>query len=69
MAMQASTLQIYIIFCNHTLWDSPDGFHLFDYSVDLSERGLTSDRGFNSNIMYENDEKNAIIQKLVIDKR
>jgi hypothetical protein len=49
---------IEIIFCNHTLWDSSDGFHLFDYSVDLSERGLTSDRGFNSNIMYENDEKN-----------
>tara|TARA_B110000908_G_C10246159_1_gene448932 strand:+ start:83 stop:1378 length:1296 start_codon:yes stop_codon:yes gene_type:complete len=49
---------IEIIFCNHTLWDSSDGFHLFDYSVDLSERGLTSDRGFNSNIMHENDEKN-----------
>lgn len=50
--------EIEVIFCNNKLWDSEDGFHLLDYSIDLAERGLTSDRGFNSNIMYENDTKN-----------
>ena len=51
--------QIEIIFCNDKLWEKSDGYHLLDYSITLLENGLTSDRGFNYNIMKESDTKNV----------
>lgn len=50
--------KIEIEFCNEKNWDKTDGFHLFDYSIKLLEDGLVSDRGFNSNLMVETNNKN-----------
>ena len=36
--------EIEVIFCNKNHWDKDDGFHLFDYSINLLEDGLVSDR-------------------------
>ena len=32
--------EIEVIFCNNKSWDKDDGFHLFDYSVSLLQRGV-----------------------------
>lgn len=50
--------KIEVIFCNEKYWDKSDGFHLFDYSINLLEDNRVSDRGFNSNIMVEINQKN-----------
>ena len=50
--------KIEIEFCNEKNWNKTDGFHLFDYSIKLLEDGLVSDRGFNSNLMVETNNKN-----------
>jgi len=50
--------KIEVIFCNEKHWDKTDGFHLFDYSINLLEDNRVSDRGFNSNIMVEINQKN-----------
>ena len=50
--------KIEVIFCNEKHWDKSDGFHLFDYSINLLEDNRVSDRGFNSNIMVEINQKN-----------
>jgi len=49
---------IEIVFCNKNNWDKEDGFHLFDYSVNLLEENAVSDRGFNSNLMNVVNKKN-----------
>ena len=41
------------IFCNKKHWEKNDGYHLFDYSSDLLEKGLTSDNGFISPLRNE----------------
>lgn len=50
--------EIEVVFCNEKHWDKQDGFHLFDYSVNLLEKGIVSDRGFNSEIMNKINEDN-----------
>lgn len=50
--------EIEVVFCNTKHWDKTDGFHLFDYSINLLEDGLVADRGFNANLMVENNKKN-----------
>ena len=53
--------KIDIEFCNEKNWHKTDGFHLFDYSIKLLEDGLVSDRGFNSNLMKETNNKNLAL--------
>jgi len=50
--------EIEVVFCNTKHWDKTDGFHLFDYSINLLEDGLVADRGFNANLMREINKKN-----------
>jgi len=50
--------QIEVIFCNKNHWDKDDGYHLFDYSINLLEEGAVSDRGFNSNLMNVVNKRN-----------
>jgi len=55
--------QIEIIFCYNKLWDRLDGYHLFDYSIDLLENGYTSDRGFNYNLQYFDAQNISFLNK------
>jgi len=51
--------EIQIIFCYDKNWDKSDGYHLFDYSIDLLERNSVADRGFNCNLMTEVNRRNV----------
>lgn len=50
--------EIEVIFCNENNWDKDDGYHLFDYSINLLEENKVGDRGFNSNLMRVTNHKN-----------
>jgi len=50
-----------IIFSKENNWDK-EGYHYFDFSIDLLERKIVADRGFNSNVI--NNIDNVVIPHL-----
>jgi len=44
---------ITIYFVNENDWDKDDGYHIFDYNINLIENNLVADRGWNSILNLE----------------
>ena len=50
------------VFCNENLWDTLDGYHIWDYTIYHYENKNVSDRGWN--LILGEDLKDVIIPKL-----
>lgn len=51
-------VKLTLVFCHSNFWNKTDGFHLFDMSMDIFQKGDVSDRGFNSNLQEKNNIRN-----------